>query len=99
MNRIPVIQTDLIFSDTPAAEGEATASETPAAAPVEASESKDVQEVTATTEQPVPLAPPHTGVLEPISGTQSAILVGFGVLAFIILVAMTKFGSDHDYGD
>jgi hypothetical protein len=40
-----------------------------------------------------------TGVLEPISGMQTFVLVMFGVLAFIMLVAMTRFGSKNNYGD
>ena len=90
MNRFPDIQTDLIFSET--APSETTGSEAQADAVV-------AVETIETTEQAVPLAPQVTGVLEPISGTQTMILALFGVLAFFMLVAITRFGRENDYGD
>ena len=95
MNRFPELQTDLIFSDTPASEPGAT-EDAPAPAPAPAADPVETQ---ATTEQAEPLQPAMTGVLEPISGTQVFILVSFGVLAFIMLVAMTRYGSSKNYGD
>lgn len=89
MNRFPDFHTDLIFSESaPVAD-----------AKPDAAAKGDVVEHSATTEQPVPLAPQATGVLEPISGMQSFVLTMFGVLAFIMLVAMTRYGSKNNYGD
>lgn len=93
MNRFPDLQTNLIFSET--APSETTGSEAQADAVV----AVETIETTETTEQPVPLAPQVTGVLEPISGTQTMILALFGVLAFFMLVAITRFGRENDYGD
>lgn len=92
MNRFPDFPTDLIFSQT--APAETAKSEAPAGADGAHGETH-----TATTEQPVPLAPQHTGVLRPISGGQTLILVLFGVLAFCMLMAMTRYGSKNNYGD
>ncbi len=91
MNRFPDFPTDLIFSDT--APSETTKSEVPTGADAGHGETH------ATTEQPVPLAPQVTGVLEPISGGQTLVLVLFGVLAFFMLIAITRYGSKNDYGD
>ncbi|MGI9242747.1 MAG: hypothetical protein ACR2RV_18265 [Verrucomicrobiales bacterium] len=92
MNRFPDIQTDLLFSET--APAETTESEAPADAGAGHGDTH-----TATTEQPVPLAPQVTGVLEPISGAQTMVLSLFGVLAFFMLLAITRYGRKHDYGD
>jgi hypothetical protein len=94
MNRFPDFQTDLIFSETPAAPAE-----TEALSKVDAAVEEHAAGHEATTTQPVPLAPQATGVLEPISGTQTFILAMFGVLAFIMLVALTRYGSKNNYGD
>jgi hypothetical protein len=95
MNRFPDFQTDLLFSETAPVEGADTAkSEAPAHAGGEHGETH-----VATTEQPVPLAPQATGVLEPISGMQTIVLVLFGLLAFCLLLCMTRYGRSHDYGD
>lgn len=83
MNRIPDFQIDQMFSS---------------AEPVPAPEG-EVTTTTESTTQPVPLAPQATGALEPISGTQTFILTMFGVLAFVGLVAMTRYGRDKNYGD
>lgn len=56
-------------------------------------------EATGSTGQPVPLAPQRTGVLEPISGSQIVVLTLFGVLAFVMLIAMTRYGRNNNYGD
>lgn len=85
MNRIPDFQIDLMFSETP---------------PVATDGAEgDAARTTESTTQPVPLAPQATGVLEPISGMQTFILTMFGVLAFVMLVAMTRYGKNHNYGD
>ena len=83
MNRIPDFQIDQMFSST-----------APAPAP-----GGEAGTATESTTQPVPLAPQLTGVLEPISGMQSFILTMFGVLAFVMLIAMTRYGRDKNYGD
>ena len=98
MNRFPDFQTDLLFSETPAAPADEHA-KTEAPAKVDAAGGEHGAGHEATTIQPVPLAPQVTGVLEPISGMQTFLLTMFGVLAFIMLVALTRYGSKNNYGD
>ncbi|MFT4546066.1 MAG: hypothetical protein ACI8XO_000316 [Verrucomicrobiales bacterium] len=99
MNRFPEFQTDLLFSDSPPAEAEAKVEGTEShAAPAAADEHGGGH--TATTTEPAPLAPQMQGVLEePISSGQIWILILFGFAAFLMIVAMTRFQSDKDYGD
>ena len=92
MNRFPDFQTDLLFSETPPAPAEAK-TEAPA-------DPGNAQEVTATTTEPVPLAPQMEGVMpEPMSGGQTFLLVLFGLMATVMIIAMTRFGRKHNYGD
>ncbi len=73
---------------------EMTSSDTPASESSATDEAPAHHGHEATTEQPA-----MTGVLEPNSGGQVFILVSFGFLAFIMLVAMTRYCSSKNYGD
>ena len=104
MMRFPEIPTHLIFSQTEApAEGaeakpaEAKPAEGQAAetAPAEAPPAP----APTTTSSQVPVAPQQNAVLDPISGGQVFMLTMFGVVAFIVLVAMTRYGKSNNYGD
>ena len=96
MNRFPDFQTDLIFSDKPPAE---TPEKEAPKADAPAENGSGPVKTQATTEQPTPLAPQVTGVLEPISGAQIFVLVMFGVISAVMVIAMTRYGSDKNYGD
>lgn len=94
MKRFPEIPTDLILSE------EAPKTEV-GAKPVATSgaSAETGGGHTATTGQAVPLKPQATGTLDPISGGQTFILVMFGVLAFIMLLTLTRYGNKNNYGD
>ena len=63
------------------------------------SDEKPADTTTASTTEPAPLKPQATGVLDPISGMQTFILVMFAVLSFVMLLFMVNYGSNKNYGD
>jgi len=95
MNRFPDFQIDLLFTDIPPLHAKVVAEDAVTEAPAKT----EADHTAATTKQPVPLAPQNTGVLPPISGLQTLILTLFGVLSFVMLVAMTRYGKNNHYGD
>ena len=95
MNRIPDFQIDLMFSDIPPQKNDVAEK----AVVTEAPEKTEVADTKESTSQPVPLSPRATGVLEPISASQTFVLVMFGLVSFVMLIAMVRFGSKNNYGD